>query len=260
MHQDYKAVAFFDLDGTLLNDQSTLDQEVIETIQELKENQVLPIICTGRTNCEITEIQKEAKIDSAITLNGQRIEIEGEVIYQHHFPKEEVQRFVAFAKEHQDEVGFYTADEIYLSGVNQAVEDCFEILHSPMPEVNANFPEEKEISMMLIFRDEDPVDDEYRNTFPEFEFYRNGLKAMDIVARGQSKGTAIQIAKKALDLRDIPTFGFGDGTNDFSMFAQVDYPVAMGNAVEALKEQAIYITKKNTEGGIRHALKHFHLI
>ena len=56
MHQDYKAVAFFDLDGTLLNDQSTLDQEVIEKIKELKENQVLPIICTVRTNCEITEI------------------------------------------------------------------------------------------------------------------------------------------------------------------------------------------------------------
>ena len=29
---DYKALAFFDLDGTLLNSQSKLDQEVIEGI------------------------------------------------------------------------------------------------------------------------------------------------------------------------------------------------------------------------------------
>jgi len=34
----------------------------------------------------------------------------------------------------------------------------------------------------------------------------------------------------------------------------------MGNAYDELKELATFITKKNTEGGIVHALKHFELI
>lgn len=33
---DYKALAFFDLDGTLLNSQSKLDQEVIEGIHRIR--------------------------------------------------------------------------------------------------------------------------------------------------------------------------------------------------------------------------------
>ena len=37
---DYKALAFFDLDGTLLNSQSKLDQEVIEGIHRIRENGV----------------------------------------------------------------------------------------------------------------------------------------------------------------------------------------------------------------------------
>ncbi len=42
---DYKALAFFDLDGTLLNSQSKLDQEVIEGIHRIRENGVFTFHC-----------------------------------------------------------------------------------------------------------------------------------------------------------------------------------------------------------------------
>lgn len=260
MKEKYHAVVFFDLDGTLLNNQSLLDEDVIQAVHQLKEQQVLPVICTGRSNCEIEEIQAQTGITSAITLNGQRIILNGEVIYQHFMADEEVQRFIHFAKERQDEVAFYNADHIYLTDTNTTVCECYERMDAPLPEVKPSYPKHHHISMMLVFRDADEVDNEYRNAFPEFEFYRNGPKAMDIVSRGQSKGTAIRILKDYLDLRETPTFAFGDGSNDFAMFANVDYPIAMGNAIPALQEQAVYITKKNIEGGIRHGLEHFHLI
>ncbi|SJN26185.1 hypothetical protein FM115_03605 [Marinilactibacillus psychrotolerans 42ea] len=38
-----KALVFFDLDGTLLNNHSELDQDVIEALEKLKVNKLDPI-------------------------------------------------------------------------------------------------------------------------------------------------------------------------------------------------------------------------
>ena len=46
---------------------------------------------------------------------------------------------------------------------------------------------------------------------------------------------------------------FGDDYNDLCMFDEQFYCVAMGNACDALKEKADYITEKNVEDGIYKA-------
>ena len=256
----YKAIVFFDLDGTLLNEVSQLDDEVIEAVHQLQQNNVLPVICTGRSDVEIKEIKAQLGIDNSITLNGQRIVIDGRELYYHIMDHDLVQRFMEFTRAHNHQVAFYSADEIKLTDVDQTVIECYNIINIPLPEVEADFYKHKDVPMMLIFKNPDDVDDDYRNAFPEFEFYRNGPKAMDIVAHGQSKGTGIRILREALNMDSVPTYAFGDGSNDFAMFEAVDYPIAMGNAIEALKEQAVHITTNNTDHGIVNGLKHFNLI
>lgn len=260
MKENYKAIVFFDLDGTLLNATSTLDDDVIEAVQALKDNHVLPVICTGRADVEIEEIKAASGIHNTITLNGQRIVLEGHELYYHIMEDELVQRFVDFSQERDHQLAFYNAHHITLTGIDQTVEECYDLIHAPIPEVDFDFYKDHQVPMMLIFKNPDDMDNDYRNAFPELEFYRNGPKAMDIVSRGQSKGNGIRILQEALNLQSVPTYAFGDGTNDFAMFDVVDYPIAMGNAVEALKEQAVYITTKNTEHGIANGLKHFNLI
>lgn len=258
----YQAICFFDLDGTLLNAQSQIEPEITTAMRSLKENNVLPVICTGRSLVEIHHIMRDAEIDTAITLNGQYISHQGEEIYNQPMKMETIEKLIAFGKEHQNPVAFYNSEAIYVSEENQDVRDCYHHLSedAPLPPTDAHYYQNHPVQMMLVFRKADPVDDEYRNAFPELEFYRNGPLAMDVVTRGESKGNGIQKLLEYLHLLDIPTYGFGDGTNDFAMFERVDYPVAMGNAVEALKEQAVYITTANTDHGIVNALKHFDLI
>lgn len=257
---EYKAVVFFDLDGTLLNEKSTLDHDVIDCVKQLKANNVLPVICTGRTDCEITDICEQSTIDTTITLNGQHIMLNGKELYYHTMDNEVVCRFMDYCNERQTNVSFYAPNDIYLTGIDQTVEECYNIINAPLPEINETYYQTNDVPMMLVFRNPDEEDNVFRNDFPEFEFYRNGPKAMDIVSRGQSKGTGIRILKEALNITHLPTYAFGDGTNDFAMFAAVDYPIAMGNAVDALKEQAVYITTENTNHGIYNGLKHFNLI
>lgn len=50
--------------------------------------------------------------------------------------------------------------------------------------------------------------------------------------------------KQELNLVDVPTFGFGDGPNDFALLEACDNKIAMGNAYNDLKELSTFITKK----------------
>ena len=49
--------------------------------------------------------------------------------------------------------------------------------------------------------------------------------------------------------------GFGDGENDMTMIRMAGIGVAMGNAVEALKTEADYVTVTNAEDGVADAIE-----
>ena len=53
---------------------------------------------------------------------------------------------------------------------------------------------------------------------------------------------------------------FGDGYNDQAMFREVGHGIAMGNAVDVLKEKATYITDNFDQEGILKALYHEKLL
>lgn len=56
------------------------------------------------------------------------------------------------------------------------------------------------------------------------------------------------------------TFAFGDSENDLPMMRVVDHPVAMGNALDSVKQAASYVTASVQEDGVPAALRHFGLI
>ena len=53
---------------------------------------------------------------------------------------------------------------------------------------------------------------------------------------------------------------FGDGGNDTSMIRTAGIGIAMGNAVDALKQEADYVTTSVDDDGIWSALCHFGVI
>ena len=44
------------------------------------------------------------------------------------------------------------------------------------------------------------------------------------------------------------------------MILQAGIGIAMGNAIDALKQQADYVTTSVDDDGVRNALRHFHVI
>ena len=78
---------------------------------------------------------------------------------------------------------------------------------------------------------------------------------LEINAPGATKGEAILRLAKHLGLSREQTMGFGDGENDMTMIHMAGIGVAMGNAVEALKAEADYVTVTNDEDGVADAIE-----
>ena len=82
----------------------------------------------------------------------------------------------------------------------------------------------------------------------------------DITALEADKGKGLLTMAAHEGLDPQYTMAFGDGGNDTSMILTAGIGVAMGNAIDELKAAADFVTTSVDEEGIRHALRHFHLI
>jgi hydroxymethylpyrimidine pyrophosphatase-like HAD family hydrolase len=82
----------------------------------------------------------------------------------------------------------------------------------------------------------------------------------DITANGVDKGKGILAIARHEGFNPSHTIAFGDGGNDTSMILQAGIGVAMGNAIDDLKQQADYITTSVDDDGILNALRHFKVI
>ena len=82
----------------------------------------------------------------------------------------------------------------------------------------------------------------------------------DITANGADKGKGILAIAQHEGLDPDHTIAFGDGGNDTSMIRQAGIGIAMGNAIDELKQQADYVTTTVDEDGILNALRHFGIV
>lgn len=258
--KNYKSVCFFDLDGTLLNAQSQLDDEVIKAIGQLKENGSLPLIATGRSWGEIQGIMRQAGIDSAITMNGQMLHVNGKMIHENIFSVELVERVLNLAVNLGHSICFYNDSNIWSYKQTEIMQASYDHIHTPIPPENPDVYKQEKINMLLTLTNEIEKDNIYHETFPELTFYRNSPNSIDIVSAGISKGSGVKYILDYLDHSDLPTYAFGDGANDIPLLKAVTHGVAMENGVAETKAVAEYVTGKNTDGGLVQGLKYFGLI
>lgn len=256
-----KGLVFFDLDGTLLNAKSELDQEISEALESMKQKGIIPFIATGRSPIEIEHVLENSPIDSFITLNGQYIVYEGKEIYRSVIPENLISELKMAADEYGFPLSMYTHDKIRTTKNNQTMITAYKNIHTEPPEVDEEFHMKEEVLMALIINDDSSHDEDFRSKFPELSFYRNTPYSVDTIIKNNSKATGIKELEALLGLENVPTYAFGDGPNDKEMIAYADYGIAMQNGVDEVKEVADYVTSSsNIEGGIIEGLMKYNLI
>lgn len=256
---NYK-IAFFDIDGTLVNEEKQIPQDTIEAIAELKKSGIEAVIATGRAPYFFQSIAKELGIDSYVSLNGGYVVYQGKPIYKHPIPREQVAQLVQLAEVNNHTLVF--EGDTTFSSNNPDDTFMLEAVKSLRVELPIHDPEfwRKEDIYQIFLHNLADQEHPYENAVPGLRYIRWHPSAMDVLPSDSSKAEGIHAMLKLLNISPEEAIAFGDGLNDKEMLEAVGLGIAMGNSHEELKPYANYITSHVDEGGIVNGLKYAQLI
>lgn len=251
---------FFDIDGTIYDEDKQVPVSTRDAIAELKRRGHNVAIATGRAGYMFEDLREELGIDSYISLNGQYVVFEGEVIYRNPLDTELLKEMTLFAEKNDQPVGYIDA-----LGMKVNVAE-HEYIHSSIGTLKLAFPThdaayflQNEIYQALVFCPQESQQ-MYVEAYPGFKFIPWHPLCMDVLPGNGSKANGIAQMMKHLGVDKEDMYAFGDGLNDLEMLQFVGHGIAMGNAVDEVKAVAPYVTAHVSENGIYEGLKRVGLL
>ncbi len=255
---------FFDIDGTLVSFKThQIPPSTIFALTQAKANGHKVFIATGRPPLIITNLGAiEHLIDGYVTINGALCFVGDKVVRCKDIPHDAARTVVDDAQEKryglivvgekdvavldpQGEVDKVFRQEIAVENLDQAkpIEDVLQ----------------QRILQLTPFFDAD-YEQELMTRIPSCTSGRWHPAFTDVTAQGADKGEGMLTMAAHFGLNPQYTMAFGDGGNDASMIRTAGIGIAMGNALESLKQEADYTTTSVDEDGVLNALRHFGLI
>ena len=90
--------------------------------------------------------------------------------------------------------------------------------------------------------------------YKKFNIVKSAPFFLEFLKPEADKWYAIEALAKHLGVKNEEIMTFGDEKNDYLMVKNAGMGIAIGNAIKEVKDVAKYITVKNYENGIAHAL------
>ena len=230
--------AFFDIDGTLLAfGSAALPASTVAALAALRKNGVKTFIATGRPPVHLPYLHALDGIpfDGYVTMNGQYCyTADGELLYSRHIDRAALRTLLPYIAAEQLSVGFVGRDFCVFNLINDLSRSFAAELQQGTGDVAAHIE--------------------------SCEAVRWADGFCDILPAGGGKPNGLAHTLEHLGLTREQAIAFGDGGNDVTMLQYAGTGVAMGNACDAAKAAADYITDDVTKDGLAKALKHFGLI
>lgn len=260
--QQVKAI-YFDIDGTLTD--MTTHHMVDSTkyaLEKLREKGIKLFLCTGRSVFELKQTQMidESLFDGAIYMNGQYCVVDHQVVSDHPLTNQQLLKINQFVAEKDVSCVYFTADDSFVNKVDQRLIEVQAEIGTPIPAVKnqVDWKQEKiyQLCPSLIAQEEQ----EFIQQVEGIKTTRWASKAIDVVEKSGGKDRGILAINRHFSLDPRETMTFGDGENDLSMYKVSLLNVAMGNAVETLKQNASYVTDRIENDGLYKALQYFSIL
>lgn len=257
---------FFDIDGTLWDEKMIVPESTKLAIKKLQENGHKAFVCTGRAMGNVNDPQfDEIGFDGYIASCGNHVQMDGSILYERNMSYEDVKNIYDVSREHQlpiiyegtkfqwlDRNGF--EGDSYIDYIVQNLKDSAVFLDDcDLKEIEAN-----KFSALVNGKTNYPAVEAALSE--RFDFMDHGDGIIEAVPKGTSKATGIAWLCKHLNIALEDTYALGDSINDLEMLGFVGHSIAMGNASQAAKEAAEYVTTHIHEDGVYNALKHYDLI
>lgn len=246
--------AFFDIDGTLLSFKThRVSEGTVRAFSTLHAHGVRTFISSGRPMILIPEMP--VSFDAYITMNGGLVfTSEGKVLLSNPIPREDSERWLDFAKEHQLCTMVFTKDKMMVAQVNPIGLKIREQLEFQMPPVVDIDDMRGHEAYQLIAIMPGEMDKEVGNMLTHCRLPRWHPAFTDIVAQGNSKAAGMEAICRHYGISQGETLAFGDGGNDIEMLQWAGIGVAMGNAADEVKAAADMVTMDVDNEGIENAI------
>lgn len=254
----------FDLDMTLLDHRTySIPDSAMEALRGLKEQGHLIVLATGRDmdNHYSKAFRDMVDADAIIHMNGTKITVGQQLIYSHQMDRELLERILRFAQEHGYSVGVTVGDEDYYT--HQELVTAHDL--SRFGESGRQYHDpwkllEMEVRTMAYIGGPEGAK-AIEAAFPELRLpLFAGLQGADIIERDTSKAVGLERLCWYFHVRMQDTVAFGDSMNDCEIIRAAGIGIAMGNAIEPLKQAADYVTEDIGHDGVLKACRHFGLL
>ena len=251
---------FFDLDGTLLNEDKVVLESAKRAVHALQEKGIYTAISTGRSPQMFDWLLEELNINSYVSMNGQHVIFEGQEIYSNPMDSDVLHDLSNLAKSKGHGLTYSNHKKFKVSVENHPhIIPSFESLKLGYPQVEAEFYKRSPVHQVQLYCERRDAQ-LYVERYSDHTFISWGDYASDMLPKGSSKAVGVQKMLEKLGIQKENSYAFGDGTNDFEMFALVGTGIAMGNAVPELKAVADYVTSSCSENGILDGLLNLGLL
>ncbi len=246
-----KFAVFIDIDNTLADDDG-VNPKNAEIIEKARKAGHYIFANTGRAKSWInSELIGHISLDGIISGMGSRIEMMGKPIFEKHIDPE----FVYSCAKHF----WNTKNCFFISGVEKG------FILNPIPyfqnwhfadiaspdDLKGKYKDEK-IQKLEMFG---KISEEDKKFFGQaLDVYDHG-GYIECAPRGCSKSTAMDIALNHLGIKKENSIAIGDSVNDMDMLKNAGIAVAMGNAIDKVKEIADFISTDCKSGGVGYAIE-----
>lgn len=276
--KDIKLVAL-DLDGTLFDNSSRISERNLTAIRSITDKGIHVVISTGRPFEGIPFDQiKGTGINYAITANGSGIyEIStGKCLYENAMDEELVTPILNFLLTRDIHMDAFiggkgytpvqcveTAQKLtvpssiknYIITTRTRLDNILQFIHKNQLKVQ---------KMTLNFypaADGTLIDRETVRKFlvsnPSITTVCGGYNNLEFTRADANKGVGLRKLAEILGVNPDATMAIGDTENDLAIIEAAGIGVAMGNATDAVKARADYVTTTNTKDGVAAAIEHF---
>jgi Cof subfamily protein (haloacid dehalogenase superfamily) len=247
-----------DLDGTLLTASKTISQKNLDAIDQLLQRGDRLLINTGRSEEEVALIKEISGLDCIISCcNGAKIyrNQSKEILKTQPISNLSYYRVINTLLPFNPYIETFT---------NQGVFCQDKPLHSSWLEIKTeNYHDLAKRPGIEIYRCSVTYQGEQELNFFSQELkhlkdlsFANMPPILEITSKDANKGHALHYVAELYDIPMSNTVVLGDQGNDISMFQVAGTKVAMGNAIDELKNLAHFITKTNDEDGVAYAIEY----
>lgn len=253
-----KKYFFFDVDGTLTcgTHDRRITNETFAALDALRENGHFIAIATGRAFCMAKFAMKQTGITNMVCDGGNGLCLDGELVSISAMDREKClkildeldQKDLPYAVVEGDSLDYYAKDDRFMKSKGSTEGDM-------KGHIDPNFDYHTVQNFHKIFvalTEEEEYLIENIHLLPFMRYHPNAF-----VFEPADKYAGIEKMIKHIggNLEDVVVFG--DGKNDMDMFKHAPMSIAMGNAIEPLKEIATYVTDRSDSDGIGKACRHF---